>query len=253
MWPSNHRPDKDKRSQRLAAFGVVLDMISRDTRTLHSLAQPLIVCYNMLYYAPFTEASIEDSRFSSRGAGMHRQGPVSDLSVDVVPDVRQVAYSVYKDNIDVFLAATGTRKSVGVHSGGIDVPFIHHTFPLVYPKTIVTLKLKKDNLDKAVAVLKAGCTEMTQVEGITKHPNCYAMVEPKIDVIRKIAPASRNSPIVGGACGVESTLALCHCLHSRRAVHANEYVSCVLCRRSGIDAHSSRFVPEALRTNRTSD
>lgn len=162
----------------------------------------------MLYYAPFNNTVSDDARFTSRGAAGHMQGPVSRMITEVVPEARQIAYSVYKDNIDIFLAATALKRTVPISSGSCDVEFIAHTFPLSYPKTVVSFKLKKEHLDIAMKILRDHSAEVTKIEGMPKFPDAYALESPDIRSLMEIAPAAGPSPVIGGTCGVKSTLAL---------------------------------------------
>jgi len=162
----------------------------------------------MHYLAPVSRSATSDVRFSSRAIPGRMQGPVSKLDLQAFPDERQVAYDIYKQNIDVHLAATLAQKRVSATADTIVMPPVKITFPLPLPRVVMSFNLKPEYLRVALATLRAKCGPVTEVEGIAKHPNAFVIENPDPNTIFLLAPKAIDPPFVAGACSPEGLRAI---------------------------------------------
>jgi hypothetical protein len=140
----------------------------------------------MLSLSPFTEGStVTDPRFTSRGFPKNRQGPISDSPILAIALEHQLAYSGYKDNIDIFLAATALNKTFTINLPGIDIIEKHfnYTFPLDLPRVVVSFKPSVPDAFVDGLLAKGKGMVMTAVRGLKGHPRCYLVEHPLLSFL----------------------------------------------------------------------
>jgi hypothetical protein len=143
----------------------------------------------MLLLSPFTEGTqITDPRFTSRGFIRQRQGPLSDSPYLAIALEKQVAYDGYKSNIDVFLAATCTGETYNINIPGIDITLDpSYTFPLALPRTVISFKpnVPSSIIEPVITAIKKK-SEVTRVQGVKGHANCYLIDRPVYSFLKFI-------------------------------------------------------------------
>jgi hypothetical protein len=161
----------------------------------------------MLLLSPFTEGTqIADPRFTSRGFIHQRQGPISDSPYLAIALEKQVAYDGYKNNIDVFLAATVNKETYVINIPGINVEVDPvHTFPLALPRTVISFKpgVPSTVIENAIKTMKKK-SEVTRVQGVKGHNNCYLVDRPTYPFLKFVkmyvvnfAPKSQGYAQIG--------------------------------------------------------
>jgi len=126
-----------------------------------------------------------DPRFSSRGFPKNRQGPISDSPILAIALEHQLAYSGYKDNIDIFLAATAMNKTFTINLPGIDIEEKHfnYTFPLDLPRVVMSFKPSIPASFIETTIAKGKKMEITHVSGLKNHPRCYLVEYPTVQFL----------------------------------------------------------------------
>jgi hypothetical protein len=164
----------------------------------------------MLLLSPYTEGTtVTDPRFSSRGFPKNRQGPISGSPILAIALEHQLAYSGYKDNIDIFLAATALNKTYTINIPGLDIDEKHFnfTFPLDLPRTVISFRpdVPADFIEKTISQgKKAG---ITQVRGLKSHPQCYLVDYPTIKFLNFVqAFTVATAPRHEGYCQIKECL-----------------------------------------------
>jgi len=165
----------------------------------------------MLLLSPFSEgSSVADPRFTSRGFPTNRQGPVSDSPIIAIALEHQLAYSGYKDNIDMFLAATALNKTFSIAIPGIDIEEKHFTYsyPLDLPRICISFKPSTPVtfVNTSIEKLKKTC-EVTRVEGIKNHTKCFLLENPPMSFLNFVKPyILENAPRQAGYCQIHEAL-----------------------------------------------
>jgi len=106
----------------------------------------------MIVLSPFISNTIQDQRFVARGAPNHHQGPTGSLPILVKPMEYQTAYFGYKENIDVFLAATATGSTLSVQTPHFIIPELDWNVPITLPDMVVSFDLDKGVLARFVEI-----------------------------------------------------------------------------------------------------
>jgi hypothetical protein len=164
----------------------------------------------MFFLSPFTESSsIPDPRFSARGAARNRQGPISESSILAIALEKQTAYEGYKNNIDIFLMATGNSQTYSVNIPGVDlVSEVTHSFPLALPRTVVSFKpsLTKETIVKIITKVSKSST-VTPVLGVKGHNNCYNIETPSYAFLSFVRPyCLDNAPKTFGYSQIDASI-----------------------------------------------
>jgi len=138
---------------------------------------------------------------------------LGDIELFARPTSHQIAYSVYKDNIEAFLHATAVNKRVFLHTKHYPFPDSYiPTFPLPLPKTIFLLEGSKNLTDASKTALQ---NAMEKMEGTVrdlqgKIGNVYLIGKPKFSAVKKTLPvlAPKNVPYVVGYASIHATQAV---------------------------------------------
>lgn len=149
--------------------------------------------------------------FLARGLNL-APAKLGDIELFARPTSHQIAYSVYRDNIEAFLFATAVKRKVFLATKCYQFPDEYiPTLPLPLPKTVFLLDGSK-NL--APAAKTAISNAMEKMEGEVrdlqgKVGNVYLIGRPKFSAVRKTLPplAPRNVPYVVGYASIHATQA----------------------------------------------
>jgi len=169
----------------------------------------------MIVLAPFISNTVQDQRFVARGAPNHHQGPTSTLPILVKPMEYQTAYFGYKENIDVFLAATATGSTLSVQTPHFVIPELDWNVPITLPDMLVSFDLDKGILAKFVeSASKSPTVKVTKVDGIRKHAQLFRISGAPLTMINrlKLLKRRKDTPRIGGTIPIEGLHVLKTCI-----------------------------------------
>jgi hypothetical protein len=150
--------------------------------------------------------------FLARGLNL-APAKLGDLELFARPTSHQVAYSVYKDNIEAFLFATAVNKKVFLATKCYTFPDTYiPTLPLSLPKTVFLLDGTKNLAPAAKSALTAAMGKMDgEVRDLQgKIGNVYLIGKPKFSAVRTTLPplAPKNVPYIQGYASIHATQAV---------------------------------------------
>lgn len=167
----------------------------------------------MIYTArtPNNTSLVPTAPFMARGLNL-APAKMGDIEIFSKPTSNQIAYEVYRGNIEAFLYATATQRRVLM--GAKDYPFPDTyvpTIPLPLPKTIFALGEEKKLAPASRATLEKAIEKMEgqsrDLQG--KAGKVYLLDKPIFSAIRRTLPplAPRNVPYVVGYASIHASKA----------------------------------------------
>jgi len=127
----------------------------------------------------------------------------------------QTAYFGYKENIDVFLAATATGSTLSVQTPHFVIPELDWNVPITLPDMVVSFDLDKGVLARFVeSASRSPTVTVTKVDGIKKHSQLFRITGAPLSLINrlKLLKRRKDTPRIGGTVPIEGLHVLKTCI-----------------------------------------
>lgn len=167
----------------------------------------------MIYTArtPNNTSLVPTAPFMARGLNL-APAKLGDVELFAKPTSNQIAYEVYRGNIEAFLHATATQNRILMGAKDYTFPDTYvPTIPLPLPKTIFSLGEEKKlsaasraTLEKAIEKMEGQSRDLQGKAG-----KVYLLDKPIFSAIRRTLPplAPRNIPYVVGYASIHASKA----------------------------------------------